>query len=77
MVPRSGFQSGAAFGTFTVTKSVPLQSLLFIAIGSTVIGAGISTRLRISLRFMMAYWPMSREFPAQTSIAAFGVGAAN
>ncbi|GEM_PF-6803265 len=76
-MPRSGFQRGAAFGTFTVTKSAPLQSLLFIAIGNTVIGAGISTPLRISLRFMMAYWSMSREIPALISIASIGVGTAN
>jgi len=60
-----------------VTKCAPLQSLHFIAIGSIAIGAGISTPLRISLRFMMAYWSMPREFPALISIASIGVGTAN
>jgi hypothetical protein len=60
-----------------VTKCAPLQSLHFIAIGSIAIGAGISTPFRISLRFMMAYWSMSREFPVQTSIASIGVDIAN
>lgn len=76
-MPRNGFHRDAAFGIFTVTKRSPFSSLLFIAMGSIVIGAGISTPVAHFFAFYYGVRPMSREFTAQTSIAAIGVGTAN
>jgi len=51
-MPRNGFHRSAAFGIFTVSKCSAFQSLLFIAIGSIVLGAGILT----PVEYFFAYY---------------------